>query len=169
MFGCGTKFGTWMRDACKRIPEGAFPAIFSLAGTVASTGNSTASHGIVLPMCVQCGNNISASRYGVYVLLFMLKAVAPNTRIRHGKQWRAVQMDVKQQYMSFVLEALRPASEHGFRCRLFGRNLWLFPVLASIVLDHKEMVDFAQLTSVRGITFVRVRAGRFVCYACMRA
>ena len=168
MFGCGTKFGTWMRDACKRIPKGAFPAILQLGwdGGVNGQQHCVSSS---CPWCVQCGNNISASRYGVYVLLFMLKAVAPNTRIRHGKQWRAVQMDVKQQYMSLVLEALRPASEHGFRCRLFGRNLWLFPVLASIVLDHKEMVDFAQLTSVRGSTFVRVRDGRFVCYACMRA
>ena len=162
MSGGGTKYGKWMRDACARIPRGAFPAIF-IFGWDGGVNGQQHSNTSSTPFGCQCGNNMSASRFGVYVLFFMLKAVAPSVRVRKSKRWRAVQCDVKQQYMKLILEALRPASEDGFTCRLFGHDLTLFPVIQSIVLDHKEMVDFAQATNISMNTYKRTRSGRLHC------
>jgi hypothetical protein len=93
------------------------------------------------------------------LLCYMPTAVAPSLKIRRSKKWRQVQLDVKQQVVAMVRDALAQASDGGFECDLHGRKAKLFPILAAVVLDHKEMQDFAQASNPRFSARYHLRRG----------
>ena len=64
--------------------------------------------------------------------------------------------------MQLIRNTCAPTAASGFVCILHGVERTFYPVLSSVVLDHKEMVDFAQGSRTRFSTSVHLRKGSYV-------
>jgi hypothetical protein len=161
LFGGGPEYGTWFADAVRQTPVDGSPAVITLAWDGGLNGQQH-SKSSSCPVLLQVGNNKTGSSKNTCMLMYMPKPVLPKSRRAPGKPWRAVQLDVKQQIIAMIRDALAPAAENGYRATVCGRDMKLYPILCTVVLDHPEMQDFIQASNPRFSTARRIRKGRLL-------
>ena len=157
MFGGGVAYGTWFRDACSSIPAGGFPAVVVLSWDGGTNGQQH-SNSSSTPLLLIVGNNKTSSSTNTIVLMYMPKAVKPESGCSQPR-WRKVQLDVKQQVVTHILRAMAKAALDGFMADIHGQARLLYPRLATVILDHPEMQDFFQASNQRFSTRARIRKG----------
>lgn len=166
LFGGGVEYGTWYSDAHSRTPAGGKPASIVLGwdgGTDGQQYSKTSS----TPLILQVGNTSSSSTQNTMVLTYIKMPRCPNEATRTMTKnrmpvWRLVCMDVLQQTIALVRDALALAVTHGFKAIIHGVKRHLYPKLCSVVLDHPELQKFALASNGRFSTVRRLRNGRSI-------
>jgi len=103
----------------------------------------------------------SASPAGVALVGYIPHLEAPDS-FKDEKILSLAQRHVIQEAVGFVLDAIEQASVFGFRAKICGSDMLMFPRIGALPLDTPERVDYFGLRSMRACGICRFRSGRSV-------
>lgn len=159
VFGAGVQYGLILREASKRIPNGARVALFNLSWDGGNTGFGSRS---AVPICVQVMNTNSASTAGIGLVGY-LPYVEVSDVYKSNSNCTKARHHVLQTCIGHVLRCINNSSRRGgFLGTIGPTKTHFFPCLGMLTLDTPERVKYFGLRSNRACGICRLRKGRSV-------
>ena len=155
-FGAGVQYGLLLRKAKMSIPDGGKVALMNLSWDGGDTGLATRS---ASPICIQV-MNVNDSPVCSVGLVGYLPHLEVSDAYIGTELYKDAQFHLLQECVNKVVQCIEQRAEHGFRCRLEGEDMLLFPRLGTMTLDTPERVKYFGLRSQRTCPYCRLRNGR---------